>query len=842
MARADARRATERSGRAAAALRRALRCSAAPAALLLSGAALAQTPPATQPAPLLVSSLSLIDPYNATGLAVFIGLVIFSTTTALLHLRERKRWTQREAALARELADLRARSDCADVILAAEPQIVVSWSGRDEEPVIEGDTAIVADRGPPRRVLAFGSWLPAPNAQALEAALDRLKERGEGFRLLLRSLAGRYLDIEGRAVGARAVMRLREVTGDRLELIRAREELTAARGELDTLNAMLDAVPQPVWLRNADGVLTWTNAAYARAVEAEDGRDAVRRGLELLDRTVREAARRIRASGQPYVARVAAVMAGNRRAVDVVETAAAGGSAGIAVDVSDLEAARADLARQKDAHVRTLDQLSTAVAIFDARQHLIFHNAAYRQLWNLDQAFLDGGPSDGEILDRLRTARRLPEQADFRGWKASVLAAYRAVEAQEQWWHLPDGRTLRVVANPNPQGGITYLFDDVTERFHLESQFNTLIRTQGETLDSLREGVAVFGTDGCLKLSNPAFATLWGMAGDFTAGRPHIDAVIAACRRLAPDEEPWNDIRGAVAGVHDMRTGLACRMRRADGVVLDCAAAPLPDGATLLTFTDVTASVNVERALTERNEALENASRLRDDFVHHVSYELRSPLTNIIGFVQLLGDETVGPLNAKQREYATHIMRSSAALLAIINDILDLASIDQGAMELALEEVDIRETITAAVRGLEDRLAESAIRLEIDTAPDIGTFRADGKRVRQVLFNLLSNAIGFSSEGQTVRLSAHKTDAEVVFAVADQGRGIPPEVIAKVFERFESHTLGSRHRGVGLGLAIVRSFVQLHGGHVELDSTPGRGTIVSCYFPAEGTAAREAAE
>ena len=103
-------------------------------------------------------------------------------------------------------------------------------------------------------------------------------------------------------------------------------------------------------------------------------------------------------------------------------------------------------------------------------------------------AFLETGPSDSEILDALRSARKLPEQADYRSWKASALAAYRAIEAHETWWHLPDGRMLRVVTNPNPQGGLTYLFDDVTERVHLESRFNALTRVQGETLDTLKEG------------------------------------------------------------------------------------------------------------------------------------------------------------------------------------------------------------------------------------------------------------------------------------------------------------------------------------------------------------------
>ena len=380
---------------------------------------------------------------------------------------------------------------------------------------------------------------------------------------------------------------------------------------------------------------------------------------------------------------------------------------------------------------------------------------------------------------------------------------------------------------------MTYLFDDVSERFHLELQVHALTRVQSETLDTLKEGVAVFGTDGRLKLHNRAFAEMWQLLPEQLAATPHIDAVIKYCRLLAPQDEPWLDLRGAVAGLPDTRMGLTCRMERRDGSALDCTAQPLPDGATLISFSDVTASVSVERVLTERNDALERASRLRDDFVHHVSYELRSPLTNIIGFTQLLGDETMGPLNPRQREYASHIMRSSAALLAILNDILDLASIDTGSLELVPELVDIRSTIEAALRGLEDRLAESSLQVLIEAPEDIGSFVADGKRVRQILFNLLSNAVGFSSPGQSIQVTARKTPGEVVFEVRDQGRGIPPEVKARVFERFESHTLGTRHRGVGLGLAIVRSFVELHGGRVELTSAPGAGTTVTCIFPHE---------
>jgi signal transduction histidine kinase len=268
---------------------------------------------------------------------------------------------------------------------------------------------------------------------------------------------------------------------------------------------------------------------------------------------------------------------------------------------------------------------------------------------------------------------------------------------------------------------------------------------------------------------------------------------------------------------------------------------PLPDGATLVTFQDMTASVNVERMLRERNEALETADRLKIDFVHHVSYELRSPLTHIIGFAHFLGDPSTGPLTAKQHEYLGYINASTNALLAIINNILDLATIDAGAMTLNLSPVDIRQTVEAAREGIEDRLVKDGIHLDVRTAPDIGSFTADERRVRQILFNLLANAVGFSPPGETVTLTAERQPRAIVFTVTDHGPGIPQDMSDRVFDWFETDSLGSQHRGTGLGLSLVRSFVELHGGSVRLDSVPGRGTTVTCIFPLDHVPVRTAA-
>ena len=800
-----------------------------PAALILyCSAAIPARADASYPSLVLEHLRSSQD---LVGLSLIVGLVMFSVVTALLHLRETRKWTRQDATYTAELNNLRAKFDRAQVFLTAEPQIIVAWGGNSEAE-IEGDLSLVTDQPVARRILGFGSWLPPETAQQLESCVEKLRERGEAFHFVTESLAGRTLELDGRPVSGRAVMRIRDVSGDRLEATRLRERLLRTYGELDALHALLNSTNYPVWLRDRAEKLAWVNAAYVRAVEAKDSADALLRGTELLERTTRDQAIEARSAGTIWRGRAAAVAAGQRHLLDVIEVPVSVGSAGLAADASQMEALRTDMARLTKAHAATLDQLSTAVAIFDRRKRLVFHNSAYRQLWSLPPGFLDENPSDSEILDRLRAARLLPEQADFRAWKESLLSAYQSFETSEHVWYLPDGRTLRVVVNPNPQG-VTYLFDDVTERFHLESRFNALTRVQSETLDTLKEGVAVFGTDGRLNFFNPAFARLLKLDPAQLNDKPHVDRLASLCTAFHADDPSVAEIRAVITGLDDRRNGYDGRISCNDGTVLDCTAQPLPDGATLLTFTDTTASVNVERALTERNKALIDAERLRNDFVHHVSYELRSPLTNIIGFIELLGDSATGPLNDKQKQYAGYVTTSSSALLAIIDSILDLASIDADALELKPEKIDIRETISLAAQGVQDRLAESSIHLKINASDDVGTFIADGQRIRQILFNLLSNAIGFSEPGQTVTLSALRRADDIILKVADQGRGIPPDVIDEVFKRFNTNSRGSRHHGVGLGLSIVRSLVELHGGHVEIESAPNRGTTVSCAFPGQ---------
>ncbi|MEW6257159.1 MAG: PAS-domain containing protein [Pseudomonadota bacterium] len=673
----------------------------------------------------------------------------------------------------------------------------------------------------------FSAWLGAEAAGALEAPLARLMQAGEGFRLTLTTPEGEGLTLAGRAAGACRLLTLR------------RSPAPARDGALapPAAAALLTAFPQPVWVRSEDGRLAGVNPAFASAVGGESAREVVDRPLELLDEATREAAAKARREGLAFRARTRVVTSGQRRVLEVFEAA----GAGLALDVTEEEGLRREIERTVAAHRRTLDQLATAVVMFGADERLMFHNAAYERLFGLDAAFLDARPTESEILEGLRAQRRVPEQADFRAWREHLREAYRAVEPVHDWWHLPGGQMLRTVATPNAEGGVTYLFEDVSEHVALESRYNSLIRIQGETLDGLAEAVAVFGSDGRLRLYNQAFLALWSLSAQALGDKPHIDAVAAMCRPLHGETRAWARIRAVVTAI-EHRRGEMLRLERADGRVLDGAAQPLPDGGTMVTFRDVTDSVKVERALIERNEALEAADSLKNAFVGHVSYHLRTPLNSLIGYAHMLGEPAFGALTERQSEFLSHVRQSSDTLRALIDDILDLATIDAGAMALDLGEIDVRDTLEGVADAVRDLLQEAGVDLRIVAPGDVGRFVADARRVRQILFNLVSNAVAVSPNGASVTLGAERRADALVLVVRDHGPGIAPDVAESLFQRFEARPVGQGRAGVGLGLSIVRSFMELHGGSVSLTPAPGGGTAAVCVFPLESPQRREAAE
>lgn len=766
--------------------------------------------------------------------ALFASAVVFLWAFFVI-----RKLTREEQTAERRARELETALNESEAILTAEPTILMVWHGREGQPNrIAGDmrgvVKVPADKD---RLLDFPSWLDAESAGALGEAVAHMREQGTPFNIGIRTLEDELLEADGRTAGGFTTLRLRPLAGERRQVTELAYDARRLGKQVERLSAVLDAAPFPIWLKDMGGETIWVNDSYIKAVEAADVDAVIANRIEIVDDAKIEPPQGGQSSS--LKGRSHAVINGTKCALDVHEIKLADGFARFAIDVTPIENARKELKRHIQGHASTLDKLDTAIAIFGPDQRLLFHNSAYAELWSLDPDWLALGPSDGEILDRLRESRRLPEQANYRDWKAKQLQAYTTLETRESWWYLPDGRSLRVICEQHPFGGTTYLYENVTKEIQLESRYNELIGVQRETLDNLHEAVALFGTDGRLKLHNPAFARFWSLDPAFLDRQPHIDPVIDQCRKLLADDIVWDELKYGMTSLDTGRKPLKGRLNRPDGLALEYAFVPLPDGNTLLTYVDVTDSQRIENALRERAEALEAADRLKTGFMSNVSYELRTPLTNIVGFAESLSLGIAGDLKPKQQEYLRDIQDSSQDLLVIIDAILDLTTIDAGAMELRLSEIDVVDTMQQVGEGLGQWMTKRDLTLNIEVAEDAASFVGDPKRVQQILHNLLANAIGFSSEGGIIRMGAAHDGDDILLWVADTGRGIDPEFQKRVFDRFQSKPMPGGHRGPGLGLAIVKSFVELHGGRVSLRSQVNKGTTVICRFPMRGPHAQD---
>ena len=721
-----------------------------------------------------------------------------------------------------------------ETLLAAEPHAMIVWEGREKKPArVSARLHLIP--GVPRNggdLADFDTWLDEKSVLALKEALKVLRGSGQAFNISVHTRAGELLEADGRAAGYNIVLRFRPVAGERLAAMEMVTDTRLLGEQVERLSALLDTAPMPVWLRDDDGKLLWANRAWLEAVEVDDAAVAAAGETALFAPENITVLKDDDGHGRRLL-RGSTVIHGEKRIMDIHEVKQETGIACWAVDITDNEALREELKSHIAAHTGTLDKLATAIAIFGQDRRLVFANPAYARLWGLDADWLAGNPLEDEILDRLRDTRQLPEKANFREWKQQHLAIYTALEGSDVQWHLPDGRSLRILAEPHPQGGVIYLYEDITEKLRLESRYTELMGVQRETLDNLYEAVALFGTNGRLRLYNPAFIKFWNLDKAFLDGLPHVDQIIKSARALVDDDAWWDNLKYCVTGMSEERKSVNKRITLADGRVFDSVIVPLPDGNTLATWFDMTDSAKAARALHERNEALMAADRLKSDFLSSVSYEMRTPLTSIIGFAETMEYGIGGQLNAKQLEYVSDIHASATDLKSIIDTILDLTTIDAGQMELNIESLDAAELLESTAQAMSARLERRDLTLKIELAEDARRLDGDRRRIEQILSNLLSNAIGFSNSGGVISMGARKTKQGIELWIADQGAGMDSETLKNAFKRFASRPSSGGHRGPGLGLPLVKSLVELHGGSVELISSAGEGTTVVCRFPFE---------
>ncbi len=751
----------------------------------------------------------------------------------------------RRFRLAEQVLDA-ARANAALLELTPARPLVVRPDQR-----IEADAQLVRDlglHGTPSRLSDLtgnDSGIAAEDLQALAEDVEAARVSAARISRKVRANgSGRVFEVRGGPAPSSSpagtlLLWFFDTSAGEEERSRLALRLRQTEAALNSLTHLIEAAPFPMWYRGPDLKLGLVNSSFVHAVEANDASEVIERGFELIDaegeNSAVASARKAQETGRIVSLMQPAILRGERRMLRIVNVPLATGAvAGFAVDVQDLQDARTELSRHMESQRELADRMTAGTAQFDADRTLSFFNRPFAVMTQLDPDWLAEGPEFDRILERMRDNQRLPEVRDFPAWKNERREWFTsAEEVVEEEWTLPHGDHIRVVAQALPDGGLRLFLEDRTEQLRLASARDTLLRVRAATFDNLFEAISVFASDGRLYLWNRRFLEDWELDEEWLAEHPRVDELVPAMARKLVNPTAAAQIREMVRQTTNERQSSNGRISMTDGRHFQFAAVPLPDGNALFTMVDVTDSSRIEAALRERAAALEEADRVKTDFVANMSYELRTPLTSIGGFTELLGAGYAGKLSPKGEDYVAAILESVDRLSKLINDVLDLTTGDTRGVALESERVDVAGLCRAALETGRVRAAEKSQKLEAEISPAAGYVFGDARRLRESVEHVLNNAVAYTDRKGRILLTADGDEEKAVIRIADNGSGIAPEDLPRVFDRFD-RIVEAGVRGeaaLGLGLPLTRQFIEAHGGTVELESVKGKGTTVTLTIP-----------
>lgn len=719
----------------------------------------------------------------------------------------------------------RARRRICNLETQSDGAVLIAEAGQVIEANAVAETVFADPQGRSLEAV-LSDWFGSEFDDASEA-LSSLESDGTALNRLLKGPDGTPVELTGRPRGGQICISVRPaalLAAERNRLVQEFERreggLAMREREAGALADLLAAAPFVAWRRDPGGRIIWS----AGQIETSTGEVRAEEAAQFAAEMTRTASGTAVPGAVPHPGDRAPdrserfkIEIADTVVLDAVETIAPDGSRfGVAVDTSGALGAEQTLSRFVRTMTDTFAHLNVGLAIFDRNQTLVLFNPALASMWQADPARLARRPTLRDILDELRSTRRMPEVADFHTWRETLFALFDDPEHAdfEELWHLSDGTDIRVLARPHPRGSLAFVFEDVTERLRLEQRFRHSVDLRRATLDHLDEGLTVFGPDGRLQLVNRSFHDIWGTDDETVRTAMHVSEILPLVRGLTVETDVWDRLMTAItsAGTQEIWTA---RLTMGDGRILGARFAPLPDGSTLAAFADETDSERIALALRERNEALEAVEEMRAAVLDRISHRLRTPLNTIFGFGQLITDSRLGPLTEAQRGYATGILEAAGHLLDTVNDVTELASLEIEPLPDEWNAISLGEVLLVTGQLLEKRATDAGVSIEIvapeaDCAPD-----CEPARLRQIAFGMMTDAIHRSQSGGTITLSARRGDAgEVeIFTLEPLGEASDDDAAQDAAEA----------EAESLALPYLRRLIEQQGGSIAFETVTAGG-------------------
>ncbi len=598
------------------------------------------------------------------------------------------------------------------------------------------------------------------------------------------------------------------------------------QAERESLQKLLDAIPTSVWIKNENADIIFCNKAYADVLETTPELVVTEKraimtwndshlGHDVTERVLKE---KTKVSHLCHT-----VVGGERRLLSITEQPCdTNHIIGYAQDLTAKEQLRKEKQQIVTSIQESLEHIPNPIITYNSDMRVEFFNKSYVKTFEHDYDWLLTGPTFSDVLEDLRARHKLPDIMDFKQFKQTRLELFTSImEPVEEMLYMPDGRSLRMVTAPYHTGGLMVLFHDVSEWLSLERRYNTLLAVHKHILDNLFEGASVYASNNRLTLYNSAFANMWELDQNELEKGPHLLDVIDKIKDALSIPGDWEQFKEKIISKVTSRVPIKeGRVNLKDDRAYEFSQTPLPDGSHLLTFLDVSDQIKIEKALLERNEALETINRIKSDFVRNLYDNIKNPL-------EALGTEAERLAQENKSDKLTELFHTLESINRKLQEFYELANVSTLEMLPKYSTIKVSRLAEDIFKQLKTEMQKAGIRFSLNLPEqDSLTLRVDKPKIVQAFYSLLGNAAHYNKGGDVV-FNVTASKGKAVFAI--EGKGIIP--FTDVGRKSRGLKRGLDYDLLGVGYSLVRRYVEMQGGTLTIENNIQDGTTIVVKLP-----------